>query len=270
MRAWLFTPALAAGLLTLSGCYIDDFGGPRISRDFHYSYPLSADGKVAVEAFNGGIEISGWDQNTIDISGTKQARSEQALDDLDIHIDHTPTSVSVRVDRPSMQHGNQGVRFIIKVPRNAVLDRISTSNGGIRVADGAGPTILRTSNGSIHIEDLKGSVEARTSNGAIDARLDSAAGPLKFETSNGSVQLRLPAKFDDDVRIHTSNGSITVRAPENLNARVSARTSNSKITSEFDVRSRGDISRHHLEGTIGAGGPLLDLSTSNGSINITR
>jgi DUF4097 and DUF4098 domain-containing protein YvlB len=269
MRAWLFAPALAAGLLSLSGCYIEDFSGPRVSRDFHFSYPLAADGKVVVEGFNGGIEISGWDENTVDISGTKQARSEQALDDLQVNIDHTPASVTIRAQHSSTHH-NESVRFILKVPRKAVLDRITTSNGGIRVADGAGPATLHTSNGAIHIEDLRGSLEAKTSNGAIDARLDSSPGPVKLETSNGSVQLRLPAKFDDEVRVHTSNGSITVRAPEDLNARVTARTSNSKITSDFEVRSRGEISRHRLEGTIGAGGPLLDLSTSNGSIHITR
>ena len=28
--------------------------------------------------------------------------------------------------------------------------------------------------------------------------------------------------------------------------------------------------KHHLEGTLGSGGPLIDLSTSNGSIRIVR
>lgn len=270
MRAWLLAPALAAGLLSLSGCYIEDFTGPHVSRDFHYSYPLAANGKITVEAFNGSVEISGWDQNVVDISGTKHARSEQALDDLEIAIDHTANAVGIRSRRPYDGHGNQGVRFVIKAPRNAVLDRITSSNGSIRVADLAGPARLKTSNGSIHVDGLSGGIEAQTSNGRIEATLEAANGPVKLDTSNGSVEVRLPAKFDDDVRVHTSNGSITVRAPESLNARVTARTSNSSIKSDFDIRSRGEINRHHLEGVIGAGGPLLDLSTSNSSIHITR
>src|SRR5690349_16518405 len=134
MRVRLMTPAIAAGLLSLSGCYIEGFTGPRVSRDFHYSYPLSANGRVSVEAFNGSVEISGWDQNTVDISGTKYAHSEQALDDIDIKLDHAPASVSVRAQRPSMTHGNFGVKFVLKVPRNAIVDRITTSNGSIRVS----------------------------------------------------------------------------------------------------------------------------------------
>jgi hypothetical protein len=270
MRACLLAPAVAAGLLCLNACYIEDFTGPRISRDFHYSYPLSPNGKLSVEGFNGSIEISSWDQNTVDVSGTKYAHSDQAVDEIQVRVDHSANAVSIRTDRPSMGHGNQGVRFVIKAPRGAVLDRIASSNGAIRVEDGAGPTRLHTSNGSIHVTGWKGSVEATTSNGKIEADLDAAQGPTKFETSNGSVLLRLSSRLDDDVRVHTSNGSITVHAPEDLNARVTARTSNASITSDLEFRTRGEVSRHHFEGVLGAGGPLLDLSTSNGSIRITR
>jgi len=270
MRACFLAPVVAAGLLSLSACYIDDFNGPRISRDFHYSYPLSPNGTLSVEGFNGSIEISAWDQDTVDVSGTKYARSEQAVDALQVRVDHTANAVSIRTDRPTIGHGNEGVRFMIKAPRGAVLDRIASSNGAIRIEDGAGPTRLRTSNGSIHVTAWKGSVEATTSNGAIEADLEAAHGPVRFETSNGSVQLRLPSRLDDDVRVHTSNGAITVRAPDDLNARVTARTSNAKVTSDLEFRTRGEVSPHHFEGVLGAGGPLLDLSTSNGSIRITR
>jgi hypothetical protein len=54
------------------------------------------------------------------------------------------------------------------------------------------------------------------------------------------------------------------------NARISARTSNSSIATEFDLRAHGEISRNRLEGDIGSGGPLIDLSTSNGSIHILK
>jgi hypothetical protein len=36
------------------------------------------------------------------------------------------------------------------------------------------------------------------------------------------------------------------------------------------MRVRGEISKHHIEGSIGNGGPLIDLSTSNGSIRIMK
>jgi DUF4097 and DUF4098 domain-containing protein YvlB len=58
------------------------------------------------------------------------------------------------------------------------------------------------------------------------------------DTSNGSIEVRLPTKFDDDVRAHTSNGGITLRVPGDLNARLAARTSNGRLTSDVEVARR--------------------------------
>jgi hypothetical protein len=55
-----------------------------------------------------------------------------------------------------------------------------------------------------------------------------------------------------------------------VNARLSAATSNASISSDFEMRMRGEISKHHIEGTLGSGGPLIDLSTSNGQIRILK
>jgi DUF4097 and DUF4098 domain-containing protein YvlB len=272
MRSTLLLPALAAILLSTAACDIEDFhdGGMRYNSDFHYTYPLSAAGHLSVETFNGSIEVSGWDEQSVDVSGTKYARSQQAADDLQVAIDHSASSVSVRVVRPSDFRGNNGARFVIKVPRGAVLDRLVSSNGTIHASDGAGPARFRTSNGSIRVEGLKGTLEAHTSNGSIHADLTSADGPLRLETSNGGIDLRLPAKFDDELRAHTSNGGITVRLPGDINARLTAHTSNGHVTSDLDVRTSGEISKTRLDGVLGGGGPLLDLSTSNGNIRLTR
>lgn len=93
---------------------------------------------------------------------------------------------------------------------------------------------------------------------------------VRVETHNGSIDLALPAGLASDVRAHTNNSSVTVRLAEPVNVRVSARTSNSSISSEFDAVMHGDLRRNEFEGSIGKGGPLLDLSSSNGAIRIVR
>jgi DUF4097 and DUF4098 domain-containing protein YvlB len=109
--------------------------------------------------------------------------------------------------------------------------------------------VLRTSNGAIRADDLKGSVEA--------------------STSNGSIEIGVSDDQPAEMRVSTTNGSITVRLPASANARIDASTSNSSITTEFDVRS-SRMSKTHLDGVIGSGGPTLDLSTSNGSIRLLK
>jgi len=307
MRAKLILPAIAAGLVVLAGCDIEDLGGfERYHEDFHYSYPLKAGGRLSVEGFNGSVEVSVWDQETVDISGTKYARTQEDTHDLKIEVDHSADSVSVRAIRPSLRRGNYGARFAIKVPRGVVLERVTTSNGAIRASDGAGPARLKTSNGHVEVRRLKGSLNAETSNGpvelddidgAVDVRtsnghvraegirgaldattsnssihavLDKVDGAVRVQSSNGGIDLSLPPNTQSAVRAHTSNSGITLHLPGEVNARLSAGTSNASISSDFEMRMRGEISKHHIEGTIGNGGPLIDLDTSNGQIRITK
>lgn len=308
MRAKLLVAVVAAATLGLAGCMVDGFGlGQRFNKDFHYSYPLKDGGRLSIETFNGSVDVSGWDEQTVDISGTKYGPSPDAADSLQIEAGHLPDSVSIRVVRPSAHWGPWGARFLVKMPRRAVVDLIRTSNGQIHVTDGTGPSRLRSSNGAIRVEALRGDVDAQTSNGMVElvdvsgdavvrtsngriradhlagslqatttnatitAGLSGAAGrPLRLETSNGGVDAILPEKFDSDVRIHTSNGHITLHLPAEANARVQAQTSNSAITSDFEVRAQGAFSKSRLDGAIGAGGPLLDLSTSNAAIRLLK
>jgi hypothetical protein len=298
----------AAAFLATSGCiYLDiDDGFARFSRDFHFSFPLNAGGHVSVEGFNGSVEITPWDHAEADIDGTKHARSESRADALRIDIDHSASSVSVRAVRPADSRGGYGVQFTIKVPRGAVIDRVTTSNGQIHLAEGVGPARLKTSNGAVRAEKFRGDLDVQTSNGPIELdevegavtahssnghiRIEALRGSLDAETSNsgitavplrldreiraqtnnGAIDLTLPSGFTVGVRARTSNNSITMRLAEPANARISARTSNSSVTSEFDTSVHGEISRNSLEGTIGSGGPLLDLSSSNGAIRIVK
>src|ERR1035438_333814 len=90
MRAKFVLPAIAAGLVVLAGCDIEDLGGfERYHEDFHFSYPLKPGGRLNVDSFNGSVEVSVWDQETVDISGTKSARSQEDAHDLKIEVDHT-------------------------------------------------------------------------------------------------------------------------------------------------------------------------------------
>lgn len=308
MQAKLLVPLLAGSMLALCGCEYEDWGGVNRSEDFHYSYPLKAGGRVSIEGFNGSIEISGWDQDTVDVSGTKNARSDEMMAALKIDASTGPDYVSVRALRPSSMHGNLGVKFVVKVPRKATLDRIVSSNGSVRVIDveGAarlktsnaairthrvkgeveattsngpielegheGNARLRTSNAHVHAEDLRGAIEATTSNGGINVSLRDAdpSRPIRLETSNGGVELTLPREAKNDVRVSTNNSSITVHAPNGLNARVIAKTSNGRISTDFEVKTSGEREKNRLDGTIGSGGPTLDLNTSNGSIKVVK
>jgi Toastrack DUF4097 len=310
MRTRTLLLPLAGALLALTACDIEDFGGgsERYSQDFHYSYALKPGGRLSVESFNGSVDISGWDQDTVDISGSKYARTPELRDAIKIEIEHSPDSVYIRTVRPSDRRGNMGARYVIKVPRRTQLERVVSSNGAIHAMDveggarlktsnGAvraenlqgnldaqtsnssievqnldGAATLRTSNGRVHADDVRGSLEANTSNSGIHVRLSKpdAGRPIKLGTSNGAIELTVDTLNNNDIRASTSNGGITVHLPANVNANLVADTSNSSINSDFDVQVQGSMSKRHLEGKLGAGGPTIELTTSNGGIRLLK
>lgn len=151
-----------------------------------------------------------------------------------------------------------------------------STNGGIAIEGHTGSVRAHTTNGSIH-GDTKGELDAETTNGSIDMKVDNAAvssAPVRLETSNGKIHVVLTAAAD--LRARTNNSSITVELPSSANANLRARTSNSRVHSDFgpdpkwDDDDDRDNRRRSMDMKIGTGGPVIDLTTSNGDIRILK
>ncbi len=310
MRLPLLALAALAAIPFQTGCDLESFAdsSSRYHEDFQYTYDLKPGGKLAVESFNGSIEVLGWEKDSVQVTGTKYAGREEMLREIQIEAKTEDNSVRVRAVRPHGRRGNMGAKFMIRAPRQVLLDRIVSSNGQIRVEDIRGNAHLETSNGAIRLRQFEGRLDARTSNGGIEAdnvggnsivhtsnggiRLDRVVGSveagtsnggvhvrlaktnpndrLSFESSNGSIEVELENMEGSELRASTSNASIILRMPASTKARLRASTSNAGITSDFEMGPNAARSKNHLEGDINGGGPLLDLNTSNGSIKLQK
>lgn len=259
--------------ILLSGCFVDigDVEGDRYQEDFHFTKKLNPGGRVTLSGFNGKVEVSTWEKNEIDVSGTKFASSESRLKNIVVDVSEVGGVVTVRASSGSGRNRG-GVRFMIRVPKKCELERIETSNGGIRVdgvegerinlsthngtvnvlntqgalavethngsievAGHTGDARFKTSNGRVEAEIRDGSADAQSSNGKVGLRFTGkvSSKPIRAETNNGSIDIELDAARD--VRAKTSNSSIQVRLPRDANAEVRAYTSNSNISSDFEV-----------------------------------
>jgi DUF4097 and DUF4098 domain-containing protein YvlB len=247
---------------------------------------------VEVNATKYSSTRSGLDSIKIDVTQSPGSVRVRASHPTDLHW-HMGTRFTIRVPRKSLLdliatsnghvrvedvEGNAHLRTsngAIRISRLKGDVEARTSNGSIEADYMEGNVNLHTSNGGIRAEATHGSFEATTSNGSINARLKDPATnwPVKVGSSNGHVELTLDAKELPEVRASTSNSSIVLRLPAFANARVRAYTSHASVTSEFDdLRNDDRHERRHseLNGTIGRGGPLLDLSSNNGSIKILK
>jgi len=305
-----FALLLAASTLLLTGCDMDpsDWGNSdRFREDFSSTHKLAPGGRVMLESFNGGVEIVGWEKDSVEISGTKSASREDVMKDIRIDVVSEADSIRIRAIRPVEHNCNCGAKFVLKVPKKVILDSITTSNGGIRVESIAGNSRLKTSNGGIRVwgvdgnleattsnasievgqfkgaadlrssngrikaDGIRGSFDARTSNSSIDAtvaELDPGR-PLSLESSNGSITLTLDTWKSNDIKAHTSNSSVNVRLPEKVAADLILSTSNGSISTDFEITT-SQFSKTRVVGKLNGGGPRLDLSTSNGSVRVMK
>jgi hypothetical protein len=166
--------------------------------------------------------------------------------------------------------------------------RAITGNGSITLTDIGGDAFAKTSFGSVSTERINGNLTVENSNGSVAARnvkgevrvntsfagvtLESIGGRVTVDNQNGAISVTAmrPASGCRDISLKTSFSSIRVRIPEGLGYNLTARTSFGRISSELPVTSTGSIGGDTLSGMIGSGGCQLQLTDSNGSIEIAK
>ena len=154
----------------------------------------------------------------------------------------------------------------IKVDATGADVDLKTSGGSIRAGNVGGKVEAKTSGGSITIERAGGIISARTSGGPIT--VGEAHASVQAKTSGGSIQVGMAAQPGADSRLSTSGGSVTVRLDPGLSLAIDAKTSGGRVNSELPVTVQGTFSKSQMVGDLNDGGPLLELRSSGGSINI--
>lgn len=149
--------------------------------------------------------------------------------------------------RMSTENNDVVVDFRVEIPAGVTLS-VRTVNGAVEVRDIESDVFANTVNGDVEISTT-GFAEAQTVNGSIDARM-------------GALELRSGASFT------TVNGSISLDLHDDVDADLDASWLNGGFESELPFALQGLLSRRSARGTLGVGGPQLELKTVNGSIRI--
>jgi putative adhesin len=256
------TPWAAAALLVLAA--------PVSAQDFQWHGRVAAGRTLEIRGVNGAIEASAASGDEVEVTATKHARkSDPASVRVEV-VEHggdvTICAVYPDVDgrhnecRPgggghnSTRDNDVEVHFTVKVPRGVAFHP-------------------QTVNGEVEVTDLDGDVEATTVNGSIQV---STGGRVEAQTVNGSIRATAGrADWAGDAAFKTVNGSITVTLPASTAANVKAETVNGQIETDFALTMNGGVKMEggrmrRLSGTIGGGGPGLELETVNGSIHLKK
>ena len=157
----------------------------------------------------------------------------------------------------------------ISVERVAARLQAATGNGRVHVASTEGPVRVSTGNGDVDVRDAKAEVRVTTGNG--DVTVNTAEGPVEARSGNGRIDVSISAlRARDDMSFRTGSGSVRLTLPANYSGELDASTGNGEVRSDFDLKVRGRLDPRRLRATIGDGGPMLRLSSGNGSLEVRR
>ena len=236
--------------------------------DYDWTWRLAPGKTIEVEGVNGAIRATGSPGRDVVVHAHKHARRSDP-DQVTVEVIEHAEGITLCVRYPdtwgsrpntcapgghshmSTHDNDVNVDFDLRVP------------AGVRLA-------ARTVNGEVEAHDLDADAEAHTVNGSVTLE---TRGRGEAGTVNGSVRARLGAMgLRGPLDFSTVNGSITLELPEDANAEVTAKNVNGGIETDFPItiRREGFMGGHRMHGTIGRGGPQLELSTVNGSIHLRR
>lgn len=197
IAAWKGLAAWAAAAV-LAGLSLPALAAPRA---FSAQKPVDPAGTVEIVNVAGSIEISGWDQAMVDVSGTIGDKVERV--DVTSSANRTTVRVVVPSGGGSWSGGNEA-HLKIRVPQKSALD-VSLVSADLRISGVSGNQQLQTVSGDI-VGDAGGDLQVNTVSG--DVHLTAHNGHhAQFKTVSGDVSV---SGTDGEFTLNTVSGDAMV------------------------------------------------------------
>jgi hypothetical protein len=159
---------------------------------------------------------------------------------------------------------------------------ITSGSGDLKIGTVKGSLTATAGSGNIRAQGVAGEINATTGSGDVEMH-QVAAGNVRVGTGSGSIKLygikgglRAQAGSGDilaegqpttDWQLGAGSGNITLKMPAQASFNIDARTSSGTLKVAPSVQG-GTVSHNRVQGKVGNGGPLLDLHTGSGDIDV--
>jgi len=256
-----------------------------LEQTFERTFAVNGPANLEVNLDSGVVRVSVGEPGAIRVRGILRARRWLfGLGNCEDRIHWLAANPPIRQDGNSVliegDFHDVTILLDIAVPRDTRV-QARTDSGDIRVEGVTGPVLCESDSGRIEIGDIDGGVRATSDSGSIEIRglrgglfaeTDSGAidavevaGSVEAETDSGAI--RIGQTLAAPVRARTDSGAIDLRiAPEaGYNLRVSTDSGSVNLPPLTFQRSR---SPHNVEAQVLGGGPLVDIESDSGSVDI--
>lgn len=275
---------------------IDEDGDDETTIDTTMAFAASG-GVVDLGLVSGQITVRGWSR--------AEARIHASSEDGGIRFEHSAARILLEADR---HRGESDAEFDLTVPFGTKVLMRSTSgdlhslgvkgeieartiSGELDVSEVVGPANLENVSGDVRARDINGNLRVNAVSGGVE--LQHVTGDVDISTVSGDIALpdsrsrmvRMGSVSGEityggpidpagryDFRSHS--GDITLRIPADANAALSMETFSGSIDSQFRITIDGTNpgtrhgSGHHIDTTLGKGGPQVTVETFSGDIRL--
>lgn len=244
---------------------------------------------LTVNNANGRTRLLGEERDDIELVAVKHARAEseeaaqRMVRAIRVHTSDSSEGLEIDVEIPSKWNRHGTADLNLRVPRDIAVN-VTSANGRICLRGIQAAVHAKASNGAVSIEEVVGSIEVYTSNakccfaqtkGRLRARSSNGkielvdhSGSVDASTSNGVIKASLDQIGEEGIVLATSNGRIVLELPEQVDADVDIRVENGVIRTSRDLDTQTREPNGRIRGTLGRGGPMIKLRTSNGTISL--
>lgn len=222
---------------------------------------------------NGAISVTASDDEVVSVEvlkhayGRDRADAEQAIANVVYSDTVIGDELRVKAEMPSGSRP-YGASFTITTPEEIDIS-LSTTNGGVSVANTVGDITASTTNGAIELIGTDGTASVSTTNGGLNVKVHS--GPLYGGTTNGAIDCDLAALGPaENVGLATTNGAVTLLLPDDVSALIDITNTNGLLTVHDFTVIYESRTEHHLRGRIGSGASSINITTTNGAVTVRR
>ncbi len=255
---WLF-----CFMIFLNACIVaivDDSRQERFSSgyDFQRSIDFPPGGNFSLSNFDGNIEISGWENEEVEVYADKiipqQDRPRIQLMHWErqipkINFDSFENNVIVKTQALDKEGADCIVDYFVSVPHSINLKDILARDGIVSISDIYGDVTVELRSGEINVDNFSGSLNAALVEGFIGASL-------------------YDLREQDKINLNVKEGDIILYLQTEVNAQIEGHFPNGEIFSEFGFKK--EPSEGRISAQIGEKGASILVTAMNGDIRIKK
>jgi len=282
MKPYIFT----AAVLTLAASAAFAAG-----KDFDRTLNVNAAPTVSISTGSGYIHVRPGSDNQVHVVGhvhpsnswfnnDSESRVQQIVNNPP--ISQNGNTITIGDTQSRDLYRNIGIDYDVTLPRASNLHagsgsgdvdiqdvgsslKASSGSGNVRAQGVRGPADLQSGSGNIFLQQTaSGDVRAQTGSGSI--QLNGISGGLKAGTGSGNIEVG--GRPTSDWKLDTGSGSIHLNLGSPAHYTLNASTGSGSVHTAQPIAMQGEINKHHVNGTVNGGGPIIRANTGSGDIDI--